>query len=122
LIVDNQASYAQAAAMVKALKARLSSALGEVVAVKKAPLAFSREGKSYTVASAGLATIDVEAMPEDLCCTMPHLVWYQPLVLLNGRKVGYTKKARYSGDVVSEPWERSGENSAFYGTFAMRGY
>ena len=36
-------------------------------------------------------------MPNDLCCKMPNLVWYTPLVGLENRKVGYTSKALYSG-------------------------
>jgi len=50
---------------------------------------------------------------------MPNLVWYTPFVGLENRKVGYTSKALYSGKVVGEPWSRSGENSAFYGTFSL---
>jgi hypothetical protein len=61
--------------------------------------------------------VDVET--NDLCCKMPNLVWYTPLVGLENRKVGYTSKALYSGKVVGEPWSRSGENSAFYGTFSL---
>jgi hypothetical protein len=119
LIISDEATYAQAIAMVHALKSKHAQSLGEIVAVKRAPLSFLREGKSYSVASAGVAAIDVEAMPDDLCCRMPQLVWYEPLVSLTQRKVGYTRKAFFSGDVISEPWERSGENSAFYGTFSF---
>ena len=43
----------------------------------------------------------------------------QPLVGLENRKVGYTSKALYSGSTVGEPWSRSGENSAFYGSFSL---
>jgi hypothetical protein len=50
---------------------------------------------------------------------MPNLVWYSPLVPLSQRKVGYTVKALYAGHTVGENWERDGENSAFYGNFAL---
>jgi hypothetical protein len=73
---------------------------------------------TYSVAGDD-AAIDVEAMPNDLCCKMPNLVWYAPLVSLENRKVGYTMKALYTGTAVSDPWTRSGENSAFYGSFAL---
>ena len=65
------------------------------------------------------AAINVEAMPNDLCCKQPNLVWYNPLVQLGQRKVGYTLKAAYSGHLVGDNWERYGENSAFYGSFAF---
>jgi hypothetical protein len=58
-------------------------------------------------------------MPNDLCCKMPNLVWYSPLVGLENRKVGYTVKATYSGKAIATPWSRSGENSAFYGSFSL---
>jgi hypothetical protein len=116
LIINSEATYAQTIAMVSALKAEASS-LGKVVAVKQAPLSFVHEAKSYSVHSNDTAAIEVEAMTDDLCCTMPQLVWYTPLAALQNRKVGYTRKATYSGGVVGEPWERTGENSAFYGSF-----
>ena len=58
-------------------------------------------------------------MPNHECCRMPHLVWYAPLVPLGDRKVGYTKKALYAGGAAGEAWQRSGENSAFYGSFSL---
>ena len=87
-------------------------------ASRSAPIAFKHEGRTYEVSSAE-AAINVEAMPNDLCCKMPNLVWYTPLVGLENRKVGYTSNASYSGKVVGEPWSRSGENSAFYGSFSL---
>ena len=118
LIIDAQASDAQSKAMIAALKAKYATALGNVVTVRSAPISFERNGRSYMV-KADDATIDVEAMPNDLCCKMPNLVWYSPLVGLENRKVGYTVRAGYSGKAISTPWSRSGENSAFYGSFSL---
>ena len=118
IIVDSSASRAQALAMVNALKEKYAAALGTVAAVRSAPISFERNGRNYNVVT-NEASINVEAMPNDLCCKMPNLVWYTPLVGLENRKVGYTSKALYSGKVVGQPWSRSGENSAFYGTFSL---
>lgn len=118
VIVDKSASHAQAVAMLGAIKNRYADALGEIVSVRTAPISFKHEGQTYEVSSAE-ASIDVEAMPNDLCCRMPNLVWYSPLVPLGQRKVGYTVKALYAGHAVSDNWERAGENSAFYGSFAF---
>ena len=118
LIIDAQASDAQAKAMIAALKAKYATALGEVVTVRSVPITFNRSGRSYAV-KADDATIDVEAIPNDLCCKMPNLVWYSPLVGLENRKVGYTVRAGYSGKAISTPWSRAGENSAFYGRFSL---
>jgi len=118
IIIDSAASRTQALAMVNALKEKYAASLGKVVEVRSAPISFERNGRTYAVVT-NEAAINVEAMPNDLCCKMPNLVWYSPLVGIENRKVGYTSKALYSGKVVGEPWSRSGENSAFYGTFAL---
>ena len=118
IVLDTTASHDQKVAILEALKAKYSGTLGEIVSVRSAPITFKHEGKSYEVVSAE-AAINVEAMPNDLCCKMPNLVWYNPLVPLGQRKVGYTLKAVYSGNEVGDTWEREGENSAFYGSFAF---
>ena len=118
LVVDVKASRSQSLAMVNALKDKYAAALGQIVEVRSAPIKFERESGTFAVA-ADDATVNVQAMPNDLCCKMPNLVWYTPLVGLENRKVGYTTNASYTGSKVSEPWSRSGENSAFYGSFAL---
>jgi hypothetical protein len=118
IIIDSQASRAQSQAMIEALKTKYAAALGNVVTVRRAPISFEHKGRSYAVA-ADDAAINVEAMPNDLCCKMPNLVWYSPLVGLENRKVGYTARAVYSGKAIGTPWSRSGENSAFYGSFSL---
>ena len=119
MIVSDTATHAQTIALVDALKERNSNLLGRVISVSRAPLTFDHEHGSYAVAAPGRATIEVEAMPDDMCCRMPHLVWYQPLMSLEQRKVGYTKIAKYGGKHLTESWERTGENSSFYGTFSF---
>src|SRR5256884_7064408 len=96
LILDQSASHDQKVAMLNALKSRYASALGDIISVRSAPITFKHEGKTYDVSASG-AAINVEAMPNDLCCRMPNLVWYDPLVALGQRKVGYTIKALYGG-------------------------
>lgn len=118
IVIDSSATRAQSLAMLNALKEKYAGSLGKIVSVRNVPISFVRQGRTYSVA-ADDAAIDVEAMPNDLCCKMPNLVWYTPLVGLENRKVGYTNRALYSGNQVSEPWSRSGENSAFYGSFAL---
>jgi hypothetical protein len=119
IIFDRAASHAQAAAMLDLLKSRFAASFGKIAAVRSAPVSFNHEDKSYSVSAANLASMSVEAMPNDLCCKMPSLVWYAPLIPLEHRKVGYTRKALYAGDTNGDPWQRSGENSAFYGNFSF---
>jgi hypothetical protein len=119
LVVDATATEAQASAMARAVEGTYAATLGRVVEVRRAPVGFKREGKSYSVSAPGLAALSVEAMPDDLCCRMPQMVWYAPLVPVEGRKVGYTRSASYAGGAAGDAWQRSGENSAFYGSFAF---
>ena len=118
LIIDKGASHAQAVAMLSALKNRYAETLGEIMSVRSAPIEFKHNGKTYEVSSSE-AAINVEAMPNDLCCRMPNLIWYSPLVPVGQRKVGYTIKALYAGHTVGDTWQRAGENSAFYGSFTL---
>ena len=118
VVIDRSASRSQAMAILNAIKEKYATSLGKIVSVRSAPISFDRIGRTYSVA-ADDAAINVEAMPNDLCCKMPNLVWYTPLVGLENRKVGYTTKALYTGTAVSDPWSRSGENSAFYGSFSL---
>lgn len=118
IIIDSSASQTQSQALLNALKVKYAATLGNVVTVRSAPIKFDHKGRTYAVA-ADVATINVEAMPNDLCCKMPNLVWYSPLVGLENRKVGYTVNATYSGKAIATPWSRSGEDSAFYGSFSL---
>jgi uncharacterized protein DUF1326 len=118
IIIDSQASDAQAKALVNALQQKYAASLGNIVKVRSAAINFDHQARSYNVTTDD-ASINVEAMPNDLCCKMPNLVWYSPLVGLENRKVGYTVNATYSGKAIATPWSRSGENSAFYGSFSL---
>jgi hypothetical protein len=119
IVVDANASHRQAVAILDLLKRNYQKSIGEIRSVRSAPITFDSGLKSYSVSAAGVASVDVEAMPDDLCCKMPNLVWYSPLVRLDNRKVGYTRDANYAGGEAGDSWQRSGENSAFYGSFSF---
>ncbi|MBV9924233.1 MAG: DUF1326 domain-containing protein [Acidobacteria bacterium] len=119
LVVDGNAGEAQAKAFARAVEKAYGAVLGRVEEVRRAPVGFSAEGKSFKVSAPGLAALEVEALPDDLCCRMPQMVWYAPLVAVEGRKVGYTRAASYAGGAAGDAWQRTGENGAFYGTFSF---
>lgn len=119
LIIDSRATDTQVSALVDALNHSYAATLGEVVAVRRAPIQFEHTGRSYAVKAGEIAKLSVESMPNNECCKMPHQVWYEPLVPLQGRKVGYTKDASYAGGAVADSWQRADENSAFYGKFLI---
>ena len=119
LIVDSGASEAQAEAFVAVIEKKYAASLGQIASVRRAPVSFRRDKDSHRVEAAKFASLVVSAMPNKECCKMPHMVWYAPLVPVKDRKVGYTTKVTYAGGVLGDAWERSRENSAFYGSFTL---
>jgi hypothetical protein len=119
LIVDPSATDAQAAAVADWLRSTDSAQLGVVIPPHRSLISFDHEGGDYVVNADGFAAMTVHAMPNNECCTQPHLVWYTPLMPLEHRKVGYTETAGYRGGSAGDAWERWDENSAFYGRFTV---
>jgi hypothetical protein len=119
ITIDSSATPAQAQAALAAIRVYYARTLGRIVAVQRASVTFSHQNRQYCVVAAGLADLSVAAMPDDACCTQPNLVWYSPLTKLTGRKVGYTLNAAYVGSALGDHWQRSDENSAFYGDFSF---
>jgi hypothetical protein len=118
LVVDSSATDAQANAVAALLKEKCGQQLGEIVSVRRAPVVFAHESNEYRVSAEKFAAMTVRPMPNNECCAQPNLVWYQPLSPLKSRKVGYTDTASYTAGTISDPWQRTGENSAFYGAFS----
>ena len=119
LIIDTQASEAQAKAVAALLREKNSASLGEIVSVRRAAVSFTRTGGEYAVKADGIASMSVKALPDGECCKQPNLVWYAPLAPIADKKVGYTQNAAYLAGTVGDTWQRSGENSAFYGSFGF---
>jgi hypothetical protein len=119
LVIDSAASDAQAQAVTDLLGEKCGKQLGKIVATRRAPIRFAHDAAGYQVKSAGYAAMSVSPMPDAACCKQPNLVWYSPLTPVSGRKVGFTQSASYTAGTVGDAWERDGENSAFYGSFAF---
>jgi hypothetical protein len=119
LVVDSGATEAQAKAVAGLLQEKCGKQLGTIVAARRAPISFEQSGHAYAVKADGYAALSVSPMPDAACCKQPGLVWYSPLTPVSGRKVGFTKSAEYTAGTVGDQWEREGENSAFYGSFAF---
>ena len=115
LRVDAAATPAQVAALTDLLRQK-APGLGEIATVRQGPIQFSHNATTgqFTVDAGRFASLDVQPMPNGECCKQPNLVWYSPLLPLTSRKVGYTTAA-VAQPLLSDPWSRSEENSAFYG-------
>jgi hypothetical protein len=119
LVVDSNATNAQVAAATDLIRSRAGAQLGQISGTKRATISFTHDADGYVVNADGFAAMTVHPMPNNECCTQPHLVWYEPLTAVEHRKVGYTEVAGYSAGSNGDQWERSDENSAFYGTFTL---
>jgi hypothetical protein len=121
IVIDKSASDAQAVAMADLIRSTGSSNLGRVLITRRAVVSFKHEGGNYTVSADGYADMTVQALPNNECCTQPHLVWYTPLMPIEHRKVGYTEAADYIAGTNGDTWQREDENSAFYGSIDLPG-
>lgn len=119
IMIDSSASSAQSAAMVEAIKSHYASTLGQIVSVHSGPVSFAHHDRQYHVDAGGFASLTAQGMPNDECCKQPNMVWYSPLVHLEGRKVGYVTSAQYTAGTLTDPWQRADENSAFYGSLSF---
>jgi hypothetical protein len=93
-----------------------SASLGKVVSVRQGTINFSLKDREYRIDSPGFGSMDVQGLPDCDCCKQPNNVWYEPLVKVTGRMVGYTASAEYSSGAAGNTWQREDENGAFYGT------
>ena len=114
LVIDAAATEDQATMAAVELRQRYAKAFGTVVDVRRAPVSFTEKDGRLDVEAEGYAKLSVQALADRACCKMPHLVWYEPLVPVADRQVGYTVKAESK---AFTPWLDAGENTAFHGTF-----
>jgi len=106
-------------ALVGWLRGRLGPALGETVAVERAPLsvAFDPERDGFRVAVGASVELSGRGLPERECCSMPYAVWYRPFDDVPSPIVGCVDVFRFADARLDRRWSRPDENSAFLGRF-----
>jgi len=114
LVIDSAATEEQAAAAALELRTRYAKAFGTVTEVHRAPVRFVEKDGLMDIEAEGYAKLSVKALADRACCKMDALVWYQPLVPITDRQVGYTARAESK---AFTPWMDAGENTAFHGRF-----
>jgi hypothetical protein len=117
LYIDDKATDAQMKVLAGTLMTSYKTALGNVVAIKRAPITFTRTGDKFHMAAKGVGKLDVDAMPNGECCKQPNLVWYKPLAEIEGRKVGFTRESGIEDETLGASWSKFNQNTAFYGSF-----
>jgi hypothetical protein len=119
LYIDAKADTSQVEALTAALKEKYEKSLGKVVAVRRVPITYSLKEGKYRVEAQGIGKLSVDAMPNNDCCKMPNNVWYKPLIAIKDGKVGYTRMSGVEEKSLNAKWTRAGDNTAFYGAFAL---
>ncbi len=108
---------ARAAAAVEWIESKCASQLGTVANIRRAPITFIQDSDGYRVQAIHFAALSVRPMPDRACCLQPNLVWYQPVMGLQDRRVGYSKTVECNATQIGDSWQRADENDAFYGKF-----
>ena len=85
IVVDPSATPMQASAMVGALRSRYPQLFAQCMDVRRIPVNFVHHERQYEVEARGFASLDIQGMPNDECCKQPNMVWYSPLVHVDGR-------------------------------------
>jgi hypothetical protein len=117
IVIDSPSKNAGDATLA-AIMSHDSATLGKVLAVRHGTINFSLKDHEYRIDAPGFGSMDIQGLPDAACCLQPNNVWFEPLVKVNGRMVGYTVNANYSSGVAGATWQREDENGAFYGTVA----
>ena len=117
--ISDQATPEQREAAVALLKERAGSALGEVLAVKSAPVAFDAKGDMYRVHVDGIAYMKIRKQTAELCCKQPYEVWGKPFVPVKAAKTGYCVGVGYKDTGLLQSWNATDQNNAYFGEFAL---
>jgi hypothetical protein len=124
VIVDEKATTAQRDALVKFVKAQAGSLVGDVVAVKSAPIDLTIchcDGEGCATLSAGpvkIATRCIDVDHDKACGN--ETTQYPPLAKGVTAKAAVAAEHSFTGKELNETWNDAGRRGAFVGTFASR--
>jgi hypothetical protein len=124
IIVDDAATAAQREALVKFVKAQAGSLVGEVVAVRTAPIDLTIckcDGEACATLTAGTVKVTTRCLDADhdkACGNETTL--YPPLARGVSAKAALASEHSFTGKELNETWNDAGRRGAFVGTFATR--
>jgi hypothetical protein len=99
------------------LRASQSALLGEIGAVEAAQLDVSLDGDRFAIAAGDDVEAAGSAFADRRCCSMPALVAYEPLALVEESVCGSTTSARFAGSAGMTAWSWPEQNNAILGDF-----
>lgn len=123
LIVDQQATPRQRAALEAMAKSMAGRLLAHVVRVDRAPIRLNvgqgAERGSATLVAGNLAKIRTRALcAKDIICGN-EVTFYPPLVRAAHAEPAYSSEDAFHGRGLGVDWTRLGARSAFVGSFAL---
>ena len=124
LLVDDRATTAQREALVKFVKAQAGGLVGDVVAVRSAPIDLdicACDGEGCATLKAGTVQVKtrcIDAAHDKACGNETTL--YPPLVKGVSAKAALAVEHSFTGKGLNETWHDAGRRGAFVGSFAAR--
>ena len=119
LYVDAHATPAQREAMVAALREKYAPNLGEILAVKTAPITVETAKDSFRVAAEGVAQLKAKRNTERLCCIQTYETWGKPLISVTAPKVGYSTSTELKDSTLQTSYSGKGMNNTYFGQFSF---
>ena len=119
LYLDPRATPAQQQVVMDLMQTKRSAVVGQVVAVKKVEINFSKTDLNYKLRVGQLLALNASRFP---CyeCTQPQQIWYHPLEEIDQPTLGKSELYRYQDEVLSVRWNRGlPSNNIFVGRFVM---
>ena len=118
--LDENASAGQRDALLGWLQVHAAETLGSIVATHVAPVRFRADGDDYILSAGDDLELDLVAMPDRSCCSMPENRWYEPLGTVRDSVVGKSRACRFAGGEGQPQWSYVDANNAFVAAFGMR--
>ena len=124
LLVDDRATTAQRDALVKFVKAQAGGLVGDVVAVRSAPIDLdicACEGEGCATLKAGTVQVKtrcIDAAHDKACGNETTL--YPPLTKGVTAKAALAVEHSFTGKGLNETWHDAGRRGAFVGSFVTR--
>lgn len=119
LYVSAAATAEQRDALASLLREKAGRALGDLTAVKTAPISFDARGDMYRVQADGIAYMKIRKQTAELCCKQPYETWGKPFVPVAAAKAGYCVSVEYKDRGLVQAWSATDQNNAFFGRFEL---
>lgn len=119
ILIDDQATDAQEAALVAFVKAAAADYTGDVQTVERTPITMDNDYRKMqgSLKAGRLAQIETRQLSKGDCVCTNEDVFYEPLVEVQQATPAYSLKQSYRGKSLGGKWDYNNTRSAFLATF-----